>query len=105
MNRIMLLAGASGLSLLLAGQALAQTDLSMWYHGAGNPVERDIIIGIIDDFNASQADWKVNLQEFPRRPPTTIPSPPLHWRATCPISSTWTAPTCPTGRGRAIFSR
>ena len=66
MNRIMLLAGASGLSLLLAGQAVAQTDLSMWYHGAGNPVEREIIIGIIDDFNASQSDWKVNLQEFPQ---------------------------------------
>ncbi len=66
MNRIMLLAGASGLSLLLAGQAFAQTDLSMWYHGAGNPVERDIVIGIIDDFNASQSDWKVNLQEFPQ---------------------------------------
>jgi multiple sugar transport system substrate-binding protein len=66
MNKIMLLAGASGLSLLLAGQAFAQTDLSMWYHGAGNPVEREIIIGIIDDFNASQADWKVNLQEFPQ---------------------------------------
>jgi multiple sugar transport system substrate-binding protein len=36
------------------------------YHGAGNPVEREIIIGISDDFNASQSDWKVNLQEFPQ---------------------------------------
>ena len=104
MNKIMLLAGASGLSLLLAGQALAQTDLSMWYHGAGNPVEREIIIGIIDDFNASQSDWKVNLQES-RRPPTTTPSPPPRLPAICPTSSIWTAPTCPTGPGRDISSR
>ncbi len=66
MNKILVLAGAAGLSALMAGTALAATDLSMWYHGAGNPVERDIIIGIIDDFNSSQSDWKVNLQEFPQ---------------------------------------
>jgi multiple sugar transport system substrate-binding protein len=66
MNKPIAFAAALSLSALLTSSALAATDLSMWYHGAGNPVERDIIIGIIDDFNASQADWKVNLQEFPQ---------------------------------------
>ena len=66
MNKPIAFAAALGLSALLSSTALAQTDLSMWYHGAGNPVEREIIIGIIDDFNASQSDWKVNLQEFPQ---------------------------------------
>ena len=44
----------------------AQTELSMWYHGAGNNVERELIVGIIDDFNASQSDWVVTLEEFPQ---------------------------------------
>lgn len=50
----------------LAGTAAAQTELSLWYHGAGNPVERDILTGIVDDFNASQADWKVVIEQFPQ---------------------------------------
>ncbi len=44
----------------------AQTELSMWYHGAGNYVERDLIVQIIDDFNASQSDYVVTLEEFPQ---------------------------------------
>jgi len=59
-------AGALALSTAMSGAAFAQTDLTMWYHGAGTTVERDLIIGIIDDFNASQTDWKVSLQEFPQ---------------------------------------
>jgi multiple sugar transport system substrate-binding protein len=66
MNRLVALTGALGLSSLLAGTALAATELTMWYHGAGNPVEREIIVGIIDDFNASQPDWTVKLEEFPQ---------------------------------------
>lgn len=42
-------------------------ELSLWYHGAGNEVERSILIGVIDDFNASQADWNVVLEEFPQQ--------------------------------------
>jgi multiple sugar transport system substrate-binding protein len=59
-------ASALALSTALSGAALAQTDLTMWYHGAGSTVERDLIIGIIDDFNGSQSDWRVSLQEFPQ---------------------------------------
>jgi multiple sugar transport system substrate-binding protein len=59
---------------LLAGVALAafasaasaQTTLSMWYHGAGNEVEIKLMNQLIDDFNASQSDWKVELQSFPQ---------------------------------------
>jgi len=50
----------------LGGAAAAQEELSLWYHGAGNYVERDLIIGIIDDFNASQSDYVVVLEEFPQ---------------------------------------
>lgn len=42
------------------------TELSLWYHGAGNDVERDILVGIIEDFNASQSDYVIALEEFPQ---------------------------------------
>ena len=53
-------------STCLAGTAAAQTELSLWYHGAGNEVERNILTGIVDDFNGSQADWKVVIEQFPQ---------------------------------------
>lgn len=40
--------------------------VSLWYHGAGNEVERSILVSIIDDFNASQERWSVELEEFPQ---------------------------------------
>ena len=40
--------------------------LSLWYHGAGNPEEREVILQIIDDFNASQGDYMVEIEEFPQ---------------------------------------
>ena len=40
--------------------------LSLWYHGAGNEVESAILNGIIDDFNASQSDYFVEVQDFPQ---------------------------------------
>jgi multiple sugar transport system substrate-binding protein len=48
------------------GTALAQQTLTMWYHGAGNDVEQKLIGEVIADFNASQTDWKVELQSFPQ---------------------------------------
>lgn len=60
------LAGAMLASSLFAGAALAQTELTMWYHGAGNEVEIKIVTDLINDFNASQSDWKVGLQSFPQ---------------------------------------
>jgi multiple sugar transport system substrate-binding protein len=55
-----------GLVALGAASAHAQTSLSMWYHGAGNPKEKELMVGIISDFNASQKEWKVELQQFPQ---------------------------------------
>lgn len=52
--------------LAWASSAQAQTTLSMWYHGAGNEVESKIVNKLIADFNASQSDWKVELQSFPQ---------------------------------------
>lgn len=46
--------------------AWAQTELSLWYHGAGNPTEGEILGGLIKDFNASQSDWTVKLEQFPQ---------------------------------------
>lgn len=57
---------ASAAVLAWASAAQAQETLSMWYHGAGNEVESKIINQIIADFNASQSDWKVELQSFPQ---------------------------------------
>ena len=51
---------------LSSGAAFAQTTLSMWYHGAGSEQEVSILNQITADFNASQSDWKVELQAFPQ---------------------------------------
>jgi multiple sugar transport system substrate-binding protein len=58
--------GAAALAALWAGTALAQTPLTLWYHGAGNPVESEIVDRIVADFNASQDDWEVSLESFPQ---------------------------------------
>ena len=42
------------------------TPLSLWYHGAGNDVERDLLMNIVNDFNASQSDYVVEVQDFPQ---------------------------------------
>jgi multiple sugar transport system substrate-binding protein len=60
------LAGALIASSLFAGASVAQTELSMWYHGAGNESEMALINGMLDEFNASQSDWKVVIQAFPQ---------------------------------------
>ena len=59
------LAGAL-VAYVAAGAAMAQTDVTMWYHGAGNEVESRIINQIVDDFNASQGDWNVVIESFPQ---------------------------------------
>jgi len=66
MKHLKLTAGALALGTILAGPALAQTELTMWYHGAGNEVESNIINQIVADFNASQSDWSVSLESFPQ---------------------------------------
>lgn len=43
-----------------------RTNLSMWYHGAGNEVEREILLSIIDDYNKSQDKYVVEVQDFPQ---------------------------------------
>jgi multiple sugar transport system substrate-binding protein len=42
------------------------TALSLWYHGAGNDVERAVVLQIIEDFNASQDEYVVEVQDFPQ---------------------------------------
>ena len=57
------------LALAAAGFATpvaAQTELTMWYHGAGNEVESQIVNQVVDDFNASQDEWEVSLESFPQ---------------------------------------
>jgi len=64
--RPMTLAGILAGTTLLATGAAAQTEISLWYHGAGNEVESSIINQIIDDFNAGQGDWAVSIESFPQ---------------------------------------
>ena len=59
-------AGAFVAATAWGNVAAAQETLSMWYHGAGNEGEAKVLNQIITDFNASQADWKVELQSFPQ---------------------------------------
>lgn len=50
-----------------ASPALAETELSMWYHGAGSAnAEEKLINQLVDEFNASQSDWKVVIETFPQ---------------------------------------
>ncbi len=42
------------------------TPLGLWYHGAGNDVEKSILLDVINDFNAKQDDWMIVLEEFPQ---------------------------------------
>lgn len=57
---------AAVLVLLSAGGTAAQTELTIWYHGAGNETESSLVNQVIDDFNASQSEWKVELGSFPQ---------------------------------------
>jgi len=59
--------GALVASTSLAGAAAAQTELTLWYHGAGNDVESGILNTIIDDFNSSQSDYSVVVESFPQQ--------------------------------------
>ncbi|EAR51811.1 hypothetical protein OG2516_07096 [Oceanicola granulosus HTCC2516] len=61
------LLGALAASTMLAGAAAAQTELTMWYHGAGNEVESRVLNTIIEDFNAGQSDWTVSVESFPQQ--------------------------------------
>ena len=54
------------LLVTFSGIGSAQEELSLWYHGAGNSAERDTLLMIIDDFNASQSDYVIALEEFPQ---------------------------------------
>jgi len=65
-SKLLFVTGVLLSTALSSGGALAQTTLTMWYHGAGNEVEQKLVNQIISDFNTSQADWKVELQSFPQ---------------------------------------
>jgi multiple sugar transport system substrate-binding protein len=65
-KHLKLTAGALALGTLLSSPVLAQTELSMWYHGAGNEVELTLITQLVNDFNASQSDWVVVVESFPQ---------------------------------------
>ncbi|MFK3781453.1 ABC transporter substrate-binding protein [Agrobacterium sp. NPDC089420] len=65
-NVARIVAASLGLAAVpFVSSAMAQTSLSMWYHGSGNQAESAVVNQIIDDFNKSQSDWAVKLQSFP----------------------------------------
>ena len=62
-------AGAAMVAAVMgvSGGAMAQTSLSLWYHGAGSAnAEEALVNQLVEDFNASQADWKVEIETFPQ---------------------------------------
>lgn len=61
-----LLAGVLAFSAGLAGQVYAQTALTMWYHGAGNKAESALFATVVEEFNASQKDFSVEIVKFPQ---------------------------------------
>lgn len=71
---IVAVSAASALMLSACGQAGQDdggsgdgpTTLKMWTHSAGNPAELEVYKKIIDDFNASQSDYKVVEESFPQ---------------------------------------
>ncbi len=65
MKRIALSA-TTALTTALAGAASAQTEISLWYHGAGNDVEAALVNEIIADFNGSHSDYSVVIESFPQ---------------------------------------
>ena len=48
------------------GSSASATKVSMWSHAAGNDLEIATVKEAIADFNASQADYEVVLEEFPQ---------------------------------------
>lgn len=60
------LGAALAATALPAWAAEAATEVTMWYHGAGNEVESRLIERIISDFNESQSDHVVTLESFPQ---------------------------------------
>lgn len=62
----MTLSAALVASVSWASMGAAQTELSMWYHGAGNEAESAALNMIIDDFNASQSEYTVVVESFPQ---------------------------------------
>lgn len=53
-------------AMSLTASAWPAETLTMWYHGAGNEVESGILADIVADFNASQDDWEVVVEQFPQ---------------------------------------
>jgi len=53
-------------AVAFAGAASAQTELSLWYHGAGSAnAEEATMLKVIEEFNAAQSDWVIAIESFP----------------------------------------
>lgn len=51
----------------LSTTAMAQIELSLWYHGAGAAnAEEALVNRMVKEFNKSQDEWKVNIETFPQ---------------------------------------
>ena len=64
--KLRLLSAILATTTTLAGVASAQTEVNLWYHGAGNDVEAGLIDQIIADFNGAQSDYSVVIESFPQ---------------------------------------
>lgn len=67
MTRKLILTAISLCFAGLASPAAAQTQLSLWYHGAGSAnAEEALVNQLVEEFNASQDEWRVEIETFPQ---------------------------------------
>ncbi|MGH1489185.1 MAG: sugar ABC transporter substrate-binding protein [Acidimicrobiales bacterium] len=59
-------AGGQEAEEIVENESVDAQTVTMWYHGAGNETERDLLTNIINDFNASQAECNVVREDFPQ---------------------------------------
>ncbi|MEM7487774.1 MAG: extracellular solute-binding protein [Pseudomonadota bacterium] len=64
--RLYNVAAALATTTAMAAPAVAQTEIGMWYHGAGNRGEAETLDRIVQDFNASQDEYVVTVESFPQ---------------------------------------
>ena len=66
-RRMQTLAAGTALAAVSAAAAGAEpVELRMWYHGAGTGPEETVMIPMVEDFNASQDDYRVSIESFPQ---------------------------------------
>lgn len=63
---VLAVAGLAACSSETGGNAGGPATIGLWTHAGGNDAELDVVNGIVEDFNASQDQYVVEVQDFPQ---------------------------------------